>query len=91
MRTLITLISALSLSLGLTACSKDRTDADPCERAIANAERLARQDPAVSVRYEGARPFTRSNCMAASQDEVNCAAYASDWNELEHCSPALVR
>jgi hypothetical protein len=90
MRTLITLISALSLSLGITACSKDASDADPCGRAIANAERLARENPTVSARYEGARPIVRAHCEGASSEQINCAAYASDWNELRRCSPDLV-
>lgn len=85
------LITALSLSFGVSACSKDRQDADPCDRAISNAERLARENPTVSARYEGASPLTRDECLGAPSHEINCAAYASDWNELERCSRELVR
>ena len=52
MRTLMCLITALSFGFGVSACSKDREDADPCDRAISNAERLARENPTVPARYE---------------------------------------
>ena len=92
MRTLITLITTLSLSFGVTACNREEAeDSDPCDRAIRNAERLARENPTVSARYAGASPLTRDECDGASKHEISCAGYASDWNELERCSPALVR
>jgi len=82
MRILIPLIATLSLSIG---CSKDRTDADPCARAVANAQRLVKQDTAAQQRY-GTHPLTLESCREASPNEIACIGYASDWRELEGCS-----
>jgi hypothetical protein len=87
MRTLIPFIAMLTLSLG---CSKDRTDADPCVRAVANAERLVKQDDAARRQY-GEKPLTIERCRTAPADEVSCLAYASDWHELARCSPSSLQ
>ncbi len=71
------------------ACSKDKTDADPCERAVANAQRLVKESPAASSRY-GDHPLTAERCRTANANEVSCIAYASDWNELEGCAPTVL-
>jgi hypothetical protein len=83
MRILIPLISILTLSLG---CSKDKTDADPCARAVSNAERLVKQDAAARRQF-GDQPLSIERCRTASASEVSCIAYASDWQELARCSP----
>jgi hypothetical protein len=81
------LIPAL-LSL-LVACGKDTTDADPCAKAVANAERLVKENPSAQQLY-GERPLTDERCRSANAREVSCIAYASDWKELEGCSPTVL-
>jgi hypothetical protein len=81
MRILIPII--LSLSFG---CSKDLSDADPCGRAIANAERLVKEDASARSRF-GLRPLRPEECRQLSANEVSCMSYASSWSELENCSP----
>ena len=71
------------------ACSKDKTDADPCERAVANAERLVKESPAAQAQY-GEQPLTTERCRTANANEVSCMAYASDWYELMSCSPTVL-
>lgn len=73
----------------LVACSKDTTDADPCARAVANAERLVKQNPSAHAIY-GEQPLTADRCERANAREVSCMAYASDWEELESCSPTVL-
>lgn len=71
------------------ACSKDKTDADPCARAVANAERLVKENPAAVAEY-GNQPLTAERCRTAKANEVSCIAYASDWAELQGCAPAVL-
>ena len=86
MRILIPIIAALSL---FAACSRDLSDSDPCGRAIANAERLIKEDSAARSRY-GVRPLRPDQCRQASAAEVTCIGYASSWSELEGCSPGVL-
>jgi hypothetical protein len=80
MRILIPIM--LSLSFG---CSKDLSDADPCARAIENAERLVKENATARSRY-GIRPLRPDSCKQLSAGEVSCISYASSWSELENCS-----
>lgn len=82
------LISA-TLCLAAAACSKDTTDADPCARAVENAQRLVKENPSAAAHY-GDRPLTTERCRTASAREVSCIAYASDWAELESCAPSVL-
>lgn len=84
MRILIPALLAL-----LAACSNDMRDADPCAKAVANAERLVKENPSAQQLY-GVRPVTTESCRGASAREVSCIAYASDWKELEGCSTTVL-
>ena len=84
MRFLIPVVVAL-----VAACRNDTTDADPCARAVANAARLVKESPAAQAVY-GERPLSTERCQAASAPTVSCIAYASDWNELQDCSPTVL-
>jgi hypothetical protein len=84
----LTLCLVASLS-ALIGCSKDNADADPCARAVANAERLVKDDRAAHRRF-GDQPLTKERCRSASAQQVSCIAYASDWDELERCLPTLL-
>jgi hypothetical protein len=87
MRTLIYLAAALSLALG---CKNERTtDADPCTKAVANAQRLVKDNAEARSRY-GERPLSTERCRDATAAQLSCIAYASDWQELEGCSPKLL-
>lgn len=89
MRTLMTLITTLTLTFVAAGCSRDREDTDICGRAIANAERLVDDHVLTRERF-GDRPFDRDDCRRAPATELTCAAYASDWSELEGCAPVLL-
>jgi hypothetical protein len=79
--------ACLLFSVG--ACGKDTTDVDPCARAVANAQRLVKENPAAHARY-GEQPLSLDRCRTANAREVSCIGYASDWQELESCSPAVL-
>lgn len=86
MRTAFFLITA---ALMLAGCKDEPVrDAEPCDKAVANARRLAADQPGV-VAQHGAEPVSLDHCRALTSREVDCVAYASSWDELTACSGAL--
>lgn len=77
-------IMSIVAAIGLLACKGEPArDGDPCAKATANATRLAAGEAAAGS--YGANPLSVERCRTLTREEIQCAGYASSWNELVGC------